>query len=239
MDGGSAGSINVDGVGMKLKAMAPALLVAGLAASPASAASDNQVWGNLNVSVKLGDRWRLSEEGTIRFSDNRNGLYEVEANTLLGYRLDKVVTVWAGYTHNPQYSSGDFTVMEHRAREQVTFDGFAKIGTGKLNGRLRFEQRWREHVDGTGWRVRPYLKYSVPIAGKTALNLSSEPFFNLNTTPFQRRTGLDRVRNLITISTPLTKSLSGEAGYMNQHGFVRGGPDTSDNIAYFGLAVSL
>lgn len=239
MDGGSAGSINVDGVGMKLKAMAPALLVAGLAASPASAASDSQVWGNLNVSVKLGDRWRLSEEGTIRFSDNRNGLYEVEANTLLGYRLDKVVTVWAGYTHNPQYSSGDFTVMEHRAREQVTFDGFAKIGTGKLNGRLRFEQRWREHVDGTGWRVRPYLKYSVPIAGKTALNLSSEPFFNLNTTPFQRRTGLDRVRNLITISTPLTKSLSGEAGYMNQHGFVRGGPDTSDNIAYFGLAVSL
>jgi len=239
MDGGSAGSINVDGVGMKLKAMAPALLVAGLAASPASAASDNQVWGNLNVSVKLSDRWRLSDEGTIRFSDNRNGLYEVEANTLLGYRLDKVVTVWAGYTHNPQYSSGDFTVMEHRAREQVTFDGFAKIGTGKLNGRLRFEQRWREHVDGTGWRVRPYLKYSVPIAGKTALNLSSEPFFNLNTTPFQRRTGLDRVRNLITISTPLTKSLSGEAGYMNQHGFVRGGPDTSDNIAYFGLAVSL
>ena len=239
MDGGGAGSINVDGAGMKLKAMAPALLVAGLAASPASAASDSQVWGNLNVSAKLGGNWRLSEEGTIRFSDNRNGLYEVEANTLLGYRLDKVVTVWAGYTHNPQYSSGDFTVMEHRAREQVTFDGFAKIGTGKLNGRRRFEQRWREHVEGTGWRVRPYLKYSVPIAGKTALNLSSEPFFNLNTTPFQRRTGLDRVRNLITISTPLTKSLSGEAGYMNQHGFVRGGPDTSDNIAYFGLAVSL
>jgi hypothetical protein len=208
-------------------------------ASPAPATPDSQLWTNFNVSAKLGDRWRLSEEGTIRFSDNRSGLYEVEANTLLGYRLDKVVTVWAGYTHNPQYSSGDFTVMEHRAREQVTFDGFAKIGTGKLNGRLRFEQRWREHVDGTGWRVRPYLKYSVPIAGKTALNLSSEPFFNLNTTPFQRRTGLDRVRNLITISTPLRKSLSGEAGYMNQHGFVRGGPDTSDNIAYFGLAVSL
>ena len=79
--------------------------------------------------------------------------------------------------------------MEHRAREQVTFDGFAKLGKGKLNGRIRFEQRWRENVDGTGWRVRPYLKYSVPIAGKTALNLSTEPFFNLNTTPFQRRTG--------------------------------------------------
>jgi hypothetical protein len=79
----------------------------------------------------------------------------------------------------------------------------------------------------------------VPIAGKTALNLSSEPFFNLNTTPFQKRTGLDRVRNLVTVSTPLTKALSGEIGYLNQHGFVKNGPDTSDNVAYFGLALNL
>jgi len=217
-----------------------ALLAGAAISSPAYAAtSDNQVWTNAQATVKLSDAWRLQEEMTARFSDNRNGLYEIESNTLLGYRLNKVVTLWAGYTHNPQYSGGDFTVMEHRAREQVTFDGFAKLGPGKLNGRVRLEQRWRHNVDGTGWRVRPYLKYSLPIAGKTALNLSSEPFFNLNTTPFQKKPGLDRVRNLVTVSTPLTKRLSGEAGYMNQHGFVRGGPDTSDNVAYFALALSL
>jgi hypothetical protein len=223
---------------MKLKLLA-VLLVAAFLPQPAWAQSDSQIWTNANVTAKLSDHWRLSEEMTARFSDKRNGLYEVEANTLLGYRLNKVVTLWGGYTHNPQYSAGHFTVMEHRAREQATFDGFAKLGTGKLSGRIRLEQRWREHVDGTGWRVRPYLKYSLPIAGKTALNLSTEPFFNLSTTPFQRRTGLDRMRNLVTISTPLTKMLTGEAGYMNQHGFVKGGPDTSDNVAYFALALSL
>ena len=218
-----------------------ALLATTLAATPAQAKSDEQIWTNAQATVKLSDRWRVSEEVTVRFSDNRNGLYELESNTLVGFRLNKVVTVWAGYTHNPQYAGGlgDFTVMEHRAREQVTFDGFAKLGAGKFNGRIRLEQRWREHVDGTGWRLRPYLKYSLPIAGKTALNVSSEPFINLNTTPFQGRTGLDRVRNLVTVSTPLTKSLSGEVGYMNQHGFVRHGPDTSDNIAYFGVSLSL
>jgi hypothetical protein len=226
---------------MKLKYLAPAMLATtlGLATPAVAATSDSQLWTNLNRNVKISDRWRLSEEGTVRFSDNRDGLYELEVNSLLGYRLNKMVTLWAGYTHNPQYASGDFTVMEHRAREQATFDGFAKLGGGKLNGRVRFEQRWREHVDGTGWRLRPYLKYSVPIAGKTALNLSSEPFFNLNTTPFQKRTGLDRVRNLVTVSTPLTKALSGEIGYLNQHGFVKNGPDTSDNVAYFGLALNL
>jgi hypothetical protein len=224
---------------MKLNLIALALLTTAAIPAPALAASDSQLWTNASVTVKLSDKWRLSQEITGRFSDNRNGLYEIESNTLLGYRLNKFVTVWAGYTHDPQYSGGDFTVMEHRAREQVTFDGFAMIGKGKLSGRVRTEQRWRDGVDGTGWRVRPYLKYSVPIAGKTAVNLSTEPFFNLNTNTFQRKSGLDRVRNLITISTPVSKTLTLEGGYMNQHGFVSGGPDTSDNIAYFNLALSL
>ena len=64
-----------------------------------------------------------------------------------------------------------------------------------------------------------------------ALNLSTEPFFDLNTTAFQKKSGLDKIRNLVTISTPLLKNLTGEAGYMNQHGFVKGGPDTSDATA--------
>jgi hypothetical protein len=223
-----------------LKASLPAIFAAALMVpAAASASSDEQVWASASATVKLADKWRLSQELTTRFSDNRNGLYEIESNTLIGYRVGGGVTVWAGYTHDPQYAGGDFTAMEHRAREQLTIDQLAQVGSGKLSGRLRLEQRWREHVDGTGWRFRPYLKYSLPIAGKTALNLSTEPFFNLNTTAFQRQSGLDRVRNLVTVSTPLTKSLTGEVGYMNQHGFVRGGEDTSDNIAYFGLSLSL
>jgi hypothetical protein len=225
---------------MKLTAIAATLPIAiAMPTASYAATSDSQIWTNGAVNVRLSDEWRLQEELTLRFSDNRNGLYEIESNTLLGYRLNKVVTFWAGYTHDPQYSGGDFTLMEHRAREQVTFDGFAKLGPGKLSGRVRLEERWRRGIDGTGWRLRPYLKYSLPIAGKTALNFSTEPFFNLNTTRFQKQSGLERVRNLITISTPLTKTLSGEIGYMNQHGFVRRGSDTSDNIAYFGLALAL
>ena len=214
--------------------------VASLAASPAAAVvSDQQVWTQVSATVKLSDRWRLSQELVGRFSDRRQGLYEIESNTLLGYKLNKTVTVWAGYTHAPQYFDGDFTVLERRAREQVTFDGFAKLGGGKLSGRVRMEERWRRGVEGTGWRLRPYLKWSVPLKDKVALNLSNETFVNLNETSFQARSGIDRMRNLITVSAPLAKTLTGEVGYMNQHGFVRGGEDTSDNIAYFALSFSL
>jgi hypothetical protein len=207
----------------------------------ALAAHDEQLWTTQVVNVKLTDKWRIQEELTERFSDNRNGLYEVESNTLLGYRISKAVTVWGGYTHDPQYSAGHFTVMEQRLREQVTFDNVAKVGPGKLSFRMRMEERWRDNVAGTGWRLRPYVKYTIPLAkgSKTALVISSEPFINLNTTPFQKQDGLDRVRNLIGISTPLSKKLTAEIGYLNQHGFVRGGPDTSDHVASISLSLSL
>lgn len=207
----------------------------------ALAAHDEQLWTTQVVNVKLSDKWRIQEELTERFSDNRNGLYEVESNTLLGYRISKAVTVWGGYTHDPQYSAGHFTVMEQRLREQVTFDNVAKLGPGKLSFRMRMEERWRDNVAGTGWRLRPYVKYTIPLAkgSKTALVISSEPFINLNTTPFQKQDGLDRVRNLIGISTPLSNKLTAEIGYLNQHGFVRSGPDTSDHVASISLSLSL
>lgn len=202
-------------------------------AAPVAAADDAQLWTGGTVSAKLSDRWRLSEEITARFSDHRNGLYEIESNTLLGYRIGKGVTIWAGYTHDPQYSAGDFTVMEHRAREQVTFDNLTESGGGRLSGRLRLEQRWRDGLDGTGWRMRPYVKYALPLhkGSRTAFVVSTEPFFNLNRSAFQRSTGLDRVRTFMGVSVPLARNLTADAGYLNQHTFVRDGPDTDDHVA--------
>jgi len=215
--------------------------VCALGSTSARASSDSQIWTTEAVNLKLGGNWRAQEELVERFSDNRNGLYEIESNTLLGYKLSKSTTLWAGYTHDPQYSGGNFTVMEHRIREQVTFDNVVELGAGKLSFRLRGEERWRHNVDGTGWRVRPYVKYTLPLANgsKTNLVLSAEPFINLNTTPFQTQSGLDRIRSLIAINTPISKRLTAEIGYLNQHGFVRGGPDTNDHVASFSLSLSL
>lgn len=217
-------------------------LIAALAiATPAMATQDSQLWTGGNVTARLSDHWRISEEITARFSDNRNGLYEIESNTLLGYSIAKGVTLWAGYTHDPNYSGGSFTVMEQRAREQITFDNFATLGPGRISGRLRVEQRWRQGLDGTGWRVRPYLKYAVPLnkRGRVAFVVTTEPFLDLNTTTFQRADGLDRVRTFVGISAPLAKNLAADLGYLNQHTFVRNGPDNDDHVASLSLSLSL
>ncbi|MEA3062769.1 MAG: hypothetical protein QOJ94_2550 [Sphingomonadales bacterium] len=217
-----------------------AFLAAAALPSVAVARDDSQLWIGGSAVVDLGKRFRLSEEIVTRFSDDRGGLYEIESNTLLGIRLAPRATFWAGYTHSPSYSHGRFAAMERRAREQLTIDGLP-AGPGLLSLRLRMEERWRDGFAGTGWRLRPFVKYSLPLrrGGHTAIVFSHESFLNLNRTAFQARTGEERMRNAVAIATPLARGVNAEIGYLNQHGFVRGGPDTSDHVATLTLSLSL
>jgi hypothetical protein len=113
---------------------------------------------------------------------------------MLNFKPSKQATLTADYVHNPAYLHSDFVRMERRLREQVTVDNFARIGSVKFTSRLRMEQRWRDNIAGTGWRLRPYLKASMPLVGKKTLNVTHESFVNLNTTSFQKVSGYDRMR---------------------------------------------
>jgi len=218
----------------KLYLALPALACA--LSSPALA-DDEQAWGTATINVRVAKDVRVQSETTAR-TGNARGFYELESSLLVGFKVAPKVTYWAGYVHNPTYSHGDFVAMERRLRQQVTVDNIAKIGPFSMNGRMRLETRWRDNVGGTGWRLRPQVKLSTPIAGKTALNISHESFINLNSNGFQRQSGYERMRNAISISTPLAKNLTIEGGYLEQHGFVRRGPDTDDHVATLALTAS-
>ncbi len=207
------------------------------AAVPAAASEDTQNWQTINLTVALPNNFRVSNETVRRASDAR-GFYEIENNFMLGKKLNKQVTLWLGYTFDPQYNHGTFRFREHRFRQQVNYDNFAVLGKVKLSGRLRLEQRWRETQTGTAWRLRPQVKASTPLAGKTTISVSSEAFIDLNNTGFQTVDGLERVRNAVYVTVPLSKQISFDIGYLNQHGFVPNAPDSSDHVLTTGLSAS-
>ena len=223
---------------MRFTTLALAAVAALSLASPALASTDEQHWETLNLNVALPDNFKFNSETVVRTGDAK-GFYEVEENAMIGRKLDKHVTVWLGYTFNPTYLHGTFKQREHRFRQQVNFDNMLQLGKVKIGGRMRLEERWREGVQGTGWRLRPQVKATMPLVGKATLSFSSEPFFNLNTMAFQKVSGLDRVRNAISVGVPLNKKISVDFGYLNQHGFVRNGPDSSDHVLTLGLTASL
>lgn len=218
-----------------LRIAAPLLL--GFSAAPALASSDTQYWQTLSVEGMVNDRLVLSNETVLRMGGPR-GFYEIEDNIMLGYKVNPHLTLSLGYTHDPNYFQGSFTVMEHRLRQQVSI-GKLRLGRATLSARLRLEERWREGQSGTGWRLRPQVKLAVPLTGHTMLIVSHESFVDLNTVGFQTKPGSERMRNAIAISQPLSKHLNIEFGYMEQHGFVANAPDTNNHVATMSLSLSL
>lgn len=223
-----------------IRFLAPLAPVLAVSLSAPARADEFQQWLYLSARAPLSRSLVLQDELIARLSDDRGGLYEIENSLLLGYKLPHRVTLWAGYVHNPNYAAGEFSVMERRAREQITVDDFAAIGRASVSARLRLEQRWRDGIAGTGWRARPYLKLAVPLGGKSApvLNLSQEAFVNLNNTAYQTSDGLERLRTAIALSFSVAKAVKLEAGYLNQHRFVANAPDTDDQVLTASLGLS-
>lgn len=211
-----------------------------LFAAPAWAAEDDaQIWLRASASGTLSGPWQGSLETTLRFGDEADGLYEGEYGGSLGYQFRDGVTAFAGYLRVPSYSRQGVTRTEHRFRQQLNL-ALGMLSGGKLNGRLRVEQRLVSTGDDLGVRIRPNLVWSLPLGkgSKTNLVLSHESFVNLNNTDWGQQDGYDRMRNFVGISTPLVKRVTAEVGYLNQYSFRSGEPDSQDHVASLAIAYS-
>ena len=186
-----------------------------LAALPSIAeADDGQVWLSANARGPIAGRVELGVEAIERFGrDGEGGLYESENVAMLGFRFDRA-TLAAGYVRDIAYHGAGATI-EQRARQDFSVDHLATIGGLVIGTRLRAEERWRDGSSGTGVRIRPFVRLTLPVTGKLNLLASHESFVNLGGGAGQRG-GYDRARDFLGVGVPLTKRVRVEIGYLNQ-----------------------
>lgn len=217
-----------------------AALAATIAATPAFAQQeDSQVWGTLAAKTMLDSRTELSFEVIGRGGDAANGLYEVELGGMLGRSIGHGIKIAAGYVRVPGYRNGNVTNIEDRLRQQIGAD-FGKLARGALTGRIRLEERFRNTGTDMGLRLRPLLRWTLPVApgAKTKFVLQHESFITLNSTDWGQKSGYERMRNFAGITVPLAPKLDAEIGYLNQYSFGRGGArDKMDHVASLGLTL--
>ncbi|WP_269513725.1 DUF2490 domain-containing protein [Brevundimonas subvibrioides] len=222
--------------------MKPAAILASAAvvltlAAPAAAQHDNQVWTAAFASgpVREGGKVLAWWDSHARFRDEGDHLDTTLLRAGVGWRASPRLDLWAGYAHITQRRPGPDTV-EHRAWQQATYP-IADLAGGRLTGRTRLEQRFREGTDDTGWRVRQFVRWSRPVASSDfSVVLSNETFVTLNRTDWGQSGGYDQNRAFAGVGWQMTPKFRLEAGYMNQH--VDGGsrPDRrNDNIMVSGF----
>ena len=189
-----------------------------LAATPAWAQQEYaQAWEQLNVVIPVAARVRLTLEEIARISDRQGGLYTTEFGGLVGWRIADGVELGAGYRRVAFYD-GNRAADEDRLRQQIV------LTRGRFAGRLRLDERFNPGGSEIGFRIRPLIRYNLPLRHtRLTLFASHESFFLPNSTAWGQRAGYERIRNILGLGLPLGKAVTADVGYLNQYRFTRGG----------------
>ena len=148
-----------------------------LAAIPAAAAQqDTQAWEQLNVVLPVASHTKLTLEQIARWSDHQGGIYTTEYGALLSHEVAKGVELGFGYRH-VSFFNANTGADEERLRQQVV------VTHNRFAGRLRLDERFNPRGSEIGFRLRPLIRYNLPL-GKPGLALfaSHESFLLLNST---------------------------------------------------------
>lgn len=208
-----------------------ALIVLAAASAPAGFA-ENQIWTSADLQKSFGsdNRWRAELDTEWRFQPDGD-LDTIELRPGIGYKLDNGMRVSGGYFYGVARRNGP-DQREHRLWQQLNYD-LAKIGGGKLKGRTRLEERWRESADDTGWRVRQQVTFERPLTDNLDLELSSDLFFGLNETDWNQATGFQENRAKASLIFDLGSGKEFELGYLNQFRNGTGGRANETNHHLF------
>ena len=208
-----------------------------LLASPAAAQqTDEQLWLQVNGTVSIGARDKLTVEGIARFSDRAEGLSHTEIGGLFTHALPGGVELSVGFRHLEDWDRNGRLPSENRLRQMI----LVPLGSG-FSGRLRFEQRFHSSGGEIGFRLRPRLGFETPLNGHgLKLFATQEHFLNFNTTAWGQRGGYERMRNALGVAVPLGRGMRAEIGYLNQYRFGRDGRrDQMDHAATLTLSLNV
>lgn len=212
-----------------LAGLPPAVCAAAvLAWLPGVSAAQDQVWSSVNTSgpVSTGSRWLVWFDGHARFREGGDTLDTTILRPGVGYRVNPRLDLWVGYAQVTNRRPGA-DVQEHRVWQQASYP-IVRIAGGALTGRTRLEQRFREGGDGTGLRLRQFVRWSRPLGdGPVSAVVANETFIALNDADWGQRGGFDQNRAFLGLAWQATPKARLEAGYLNHR--INGGP-VSDTV---------
>ncbi|MBX8846548.1 DUF2490 domain-containing protein [Sphingomonas melonis] len=211
------------------------------AAQPAVAEDDTQAWAAVIASGTVRGDLFLWLEGQARAIDDVGGGSQLVLRPAIGARIGRDAHAVVGYAYVRTDPETGRTTEEHRIWQQLQFAALrTKAGAPLVISRTRLEQRMIEGRDDTGWRLRQFVRLQVPIARKGAVQAVAftEGFFNLNSTQWGARDGVDQWRTFVGVGLPVARRMRLEPGYLNQRVFRRG-EDRTNHVLSATLFVGL
>lgn len=203
--------------------------------------SDFQAWSAVILTARPAESSRLLLwfDGHARFGNDASDLGVSILRPGVGWRVSDNLDLWTGYARIVSRAGDAPEIEEDRLWQQATYPVTDILG-GKLSGRTRLEQRFRETGADTGWRLRQFARWERRFAGSPfSVLLADELFINVNDADWGQRAGFDQNRLFIGGALRLSKQARFEAGYLNNILNLAGPDDRTNHNLFFQLLVNL
>jgi len=178
----------------------------------------DQAWTAVAISGPAADdsKFLLWFDGHARFGDNVSELATTISRPGIGWRATEYLDLWLGYARVVAHRDGP-DVKEERIWQQASYP-VAQILGGRLSGRTRIEQRYRDIGSDTGWRLRQFWRWARPISQTNfSIVAANETFFGLNNTDWGQRSGFGQNRAMLGLAWKMASTVRVEGGYLNNY----------------------
>ncbi len=213
-----------------------ASVLALLLGSGVASADDSQLWSAVALTGKAdNERLLLWFDGHARFSDDASQLGVSIVRPGIGWRVSDKLDLWLGYARVTAHPGEN--IDEDRVWQQATYP-IAEVFGGKLSGRTRLEQRFRDSDNETAVRLRQFFRWAVKFDDSDYSFVAwNETFFGLNSAAARQRDGFDQNRAFLGFAWQANSRLRAEVGYLNNQ-IKRVGDDASNHNFSVTLFVS-
>ena len=180
---------------------------------------DGRLWFNLNAIGKLpAQSWQWYAELQPRWREEGSHMDQLLIRPAVFYQINRQTSLWLGYAHVMTYPDGKKSFDENRTWQQLLHN-FEPMGSISLQSRTRFEQRFIENSDETGYKIRQMIRLTIPsqLSPKLQWVVYDEYFMNLNDTDFGARQGFDQNRAFLGVNWAFAPTFKLEVGYLNQY----------------------
>jgi Protein of unknown function (DUF2490) len=180
---------------------------------------DGRLWLTVNAVGKLPvEHWHWYAELQPRWRHEGSELDQLIIRPAIYYALNDHSSIWMGYAHVVTHPAGRSAFEENRLWQQYLYN-FSPIKSVSIQSRTRFEQRWLENSDDTGYKLRQLVRLTTPSNLHPNLTwvVYDEYFVNLNNTDYSAKKGFDQNRAFIGGNWALSQHAKLEIGYLNQY----------------------
>lgn len=145
--------------------------------------NDAGLWTSISLEKKLTKKWSLHFSEELRFNENISELGTAYSELTGEFRLNKILSISAGYRFILKRQVDDFYSTRHRYLVNVNVKN--KFGTVSSNFRARFQSEYTD-INSSDDGIVPvnYLRTKLSLKYNTSKKyipyISGETFFHLN-----------------------------------------------------------